>query len=54
MRYLIENMKKRFTWNSYAKYTWLAARAYTVDQFNKLMGKVIEAHLDVVPTAATS
>lgn len=45
----MENMKKRFTGNAYAKYMWPAARACTVEKFNKLMDKVIEAYPGVVP-----
>ena len=48
-RHLMENMKKRFTGNAYAKYMWPAARACTVEKFNKLMDKVIEAYPGVVP-----
>jgi transposase-like protein len=48
-RHLMENMKKRFTGNAYGKYMWPAVKAYTVEKFNKLMDKVIEAYPGVVP-----
>jgi hypothetical protein len=47
-RYLMENMKKYYHGDVYAKNIWPAARAYTPHKFKWFFDKVIEASPDVV------
>jgi transposase-like protein len=41
-RHLMENMKKNFTGTEYAKYMWLAAKAYTPEKHHYLLNKVLQ------------
>ena len=43
----MENMKKHYTGEVYAKNMWLAARAYTPHKFKYFFDKVLEASPDV-------
>jgi len=45
-RHLMNNMKKRYTGNVYAKYMWPAARAFNPDKYKTLMDKVFTASPD--------
>jgi hypothetical protein len=46
-RHLMENMKKHYTGEVYAKNMWPAARAYTPHKFKYFFAKVLEASPDV-------
>jgi hypothetical protein len=47
-RHLMENMKKYYTGDMYAKNMWLAARAYTPHKFKYFFDKVVAASPDVL------
>jgi transposase-like protein len=47
-RHLMENMKKYYTGDMYAKNMWPAARAYTPHKFKYFFDKVVAASPDVL------
>jgi transposase-like protein len=46
-RHMVENMKKRFTGQVYAKNIWSPARAYTAGKHEYFMKKVFESSLQI-------
>ena len=47
-RHLMDNMKKYYLGDVYAKSMWPAARAYTPHNFNYFFDKVVDASLDML------
>ena len=47
-RHLMDNIKKYYSGDVYAKNMWHAARAYTAHKFKYFFDKVVDASLDVL------